>query len=152
MEKIIDGEQARRWTDHIPLQWKYTAGVAGERFLQLLKQGKLQASVCRSCNKLYLPPKIFCMDCFEQLNEWRDVPSDDGYIYSFTTIREGSEGERETLVLVKFEGVEGGLLGRLRETKGEKPRIGMKVRAVFKPKQNRKGDLSDIDYFEKVTV
>lgn len=141
MEKITTGEELRRWTDHIPLQWKYTAGVAGERFLQLLKQGKLQASVCRNCNKLYLPPKIFCKECFAQLSEWRDVPHE-GYVYSFTAVK------GEWIALVKFDGVEGGLLGRLKKTR-DAPRIGLKVAPTFKKKEERIGDISDIEYFER---
>ncbi len=145
MERITKGDQMRRWEDHIPLQWKYTAGVAGERFLQLLKQGKIQSSVCRNCNKAYLPPKIFCKECFAQLNEWRDVPSDGGYVYSFTVVNE------EIIVLVKFDGIDGGLLGRLKKGK-EEPRIGMKVKTVFRRKEDRKGEISDIDYFERLAV
>ena len=45
------------------------------------------------------------------------------------------------IVLVKFEGIEGGLLGRLK-TGREEPRIGMKVRPVFKKKDQRKGGLN----------
>ncbi len=147
MDLALNEEELKRWSDHIPLMWKYTAGIAGERFLQLLKQGTLQASVCKNCNKLFLPPKIFCKDCFAQLNEWRDVSQDDGFIYSFTSLTSGDG--RRTVVLVKFDGVEGGLLGFFKPGR-EEPKIGMKVRAVFKPKQERKGSLSDIQYFEKI--
>ncbi len=152
-EKISNNNEIRTWRDHIPLDWKYTAGVAGERFLQLLKQGKIQAAICRSCNKSFLPPKIFCKDCFIQLTEWKEVAGDSGFIYSFTKVRttdkkEGANTAR-IIVLVKFEGIEGGLLGRFK-TGREEPRIGMKVKPVFKKRENRKGELSDIEYFEKI--
>ena len=146
LEGMQNVEELRRWSDHIPFEWRYTAGVAGERFLQLLKQGSIQASLCRSCNKLFLPPKIFCKDCFVQLNEWRDVPADSGTVYSFTAFN-GKFGT-ETIVLVKFNGVEGGLLGKFKQGR-EEPRIGMKVKVVLKKKEERKGSLSDIEYFEK---
>ena len=146
MESLENNSEMRVWKDHIALQYKYTAGVAGDRFLQLLKQGKIQASVCKSCGKSFVPPKIFCKDCFVQLDEWKDVPDDSAYIYSFTSVR--SKGSKETIVLVKFDGFEGGLLGKLKPS-SEEPQIGMKVRAVFKPKDSRKGELSDIAYFEK---
>jgi uncharacterized OB-fold protein len=145
LEKITSNKDLRTWSDHIPLQWKYTAGVAGERFLQLLKQGKIQAAVCRSCNKTYLPPKIFCKDCFTQLTEWKEVPEDTGFIYSFTNVG-NSDG---VIALVKFEGIEGGLLGKFK-TGREEPRIGMKVKPIFKRKDQRKGEIYDIDYFEKI--
>jgi uncharacterized OB-fold protein len=149
MEKITNESKVGVLKDHIPLQFKYTAGVAGDRFLQLLKQGKLQASECPNCKKLYLPPKIFCKECFSQLNEWKDVPLDSGYLYSFTTLKKSdAENVKQIIALVKFDGVEGGILGRLKASR-EEPRIGMKVRPVFKQKNERKGDLSDIEYFEK---
>ena len=40
MEKISNNSEIRTWRDHIPLDWKYTAGVAGERFLQSPETGK----------------------------------------------------------------------------------------------------------------
>jgi uncharacterized OB-fold protein len=154
-EKISSEADVRTWTDHIPLQWKYTAGVAGDRFLRLLMQGKIQASYCKNCGKTYLPPKIYCRDCFAQLNEWKEVPEDSGSIYSYTMVPrkshdESREPDKQVIVLVRFEGVEGGILGRLKTSKDEKPRIGTKVRPVFKPKNARIGDLSDIEYFEKI--
>jgi uncharacterized protein len=152
-EKISSESQVRTWTDHIPLQWKYTAGVAGDRFLRLLMQGKIQASYCKNCDKLYLPPKIFCRDCFVQLDVWKDVPEDGGSIYTFTNVStkqpDGSK-ETETIVLVRFEGIEGGILGRLKTARDQKPKIGMKVKPTFKPKNSRIGDLSDIEYFEEI--
>jgi uncharacterized protein len=153
-EKITSETNLGVLTDHIPLQFKYTAGVAGDRFLQLLKQGKLQASRCEKCNKLYLPPKIFCKECFSQLNEWKDVPEDSAYLYSYTLVRkkekDGRETAKEIIAIVKFDGVDGGILGKLRSSR-EEPRLGMRVRPVFKQKTDRKGDLSDIEYFEKAS-
>ena len=149
-EKISNNAEIRTWSDHIPMDWKYTAGVAGERFLRLLKQGSIQASVCKSCGKSFLPPKIFCKDCFVQVIDWKEVPSESASTYSFTKIRRvaGNSGS-QLIVLVKFDGVDGGLLGRFKPGR-EDARIGMKVKPVFKKKESRKGELSDIDYFEKV--
>jgi uncharacterized protein len=149
MEKASNNAEVRTWRDHIPLDWKYTAGVAGERFLQLLKQGTIQASVCRSCGKSFLPPKIFCKDCFVQLTEWKEVPPDSGVIYSFTKTWPRNASASQVIVIVRFEGVEGGLLGKFKAGR-EEPRIGMKVKPVFKKKDLRKGELFDIEYFEKV--
>jgi uncharacterized OB-fold protein len=150
-EKITSETKLGVLTDHIPLQYKYTAGVAGDRFLQLLKQGKLQASRCEKCDKLYLPPKIFCKECFSQLNEWKDVPEDSAYLYSYTSVKKtgnSADQAKEIVALVKFDGVEGGILGKLKSSR-EEPRLGMRVRPVFRQKSERKGDPSDIEYFEK---
>jgi len=148
MERLENNDEMRTWKDHIALQYRYTAGVAGDRFLQLLKQGRIQASVCKRCGKAFVPPKIFCKDCFVQLDEWKDVPEESAYVYSFTSIS-GKEGARETIVLVKFDGIEGGLLGKFKPSGEEQPKVGMKVKAVFAAKDARKGQVSDIAYFEK---
>jgi uncharacterized protein len=150
MERAENNDETRAWKDHISLQYKYTAGVAGDRFLQLLKQGKIQASVCKSCGKSFVPPKIFCKDCFVQLDEWKDVPEESAYVYSFTTIR-NKDGAREKIVLVKFNGFEGGLLGKFKPSGEEDPKVGMSVKPVFKPKDARRGQISDIAYFEKTS-
>ena len=150
MERIPNNEEMRRWSDHIPLRWRYTAGVAGDRFLQLLKQGKIQGSVCKRCGKTYIPPKIYCKDCFVQIDDWRDVPEGSAYLYSFTELKDSGDAGSTTVALVKFEGFEGGILAKLKLASRETPRIGMKLNPVFKPKDLRKGDLSDISHFEKL--
>jgi len=85
------------------------------------------------------------------LTEWKEVPNDSGFIYSFTKVRttDKKDDSSRLIVLVKFEGVEGGLLGRFK-TGREEPRIGMKVKPIFRKRENRKGELSDIEYFEKI--
>lgn len=118
--------------------------MAGDRFFALLKQGKIQASVCKGCGKAFIPPKIYCKDCFVQINDWKDVPEDAAYLYSFTEVG------GQIVALVKFEGFEGGILGRLKGK--ETPKIGMKLKPVFKQKDLRTGDLADIAYFEKHVV
>ena len=143
MERLEDNQELRIWKDHIPLRWKYTAGIAGDRFLHTLKQGKLQGSLCKSCKKIFLPPKIYCKDCFIQLEEWRDIPSDSGYLYSYTSRKD------ETIALVKFDGVEGGLLGKIKFS-GKTPKLDSRVRVVFRPKDSRTGSMSDIAYFEEI--
>lgn len=148
MERLENNAEMRLWNDHIDLRWKYTAGVAGDRFFQLLKQGKIQGSFCKNCKKTFVPPKIFCIDCFIQIDEWKDVNEDSGYLYSYTRVA-NKAGEKETIALVKYDGTEGGLLGKIKVTGGDEPKIGMKVKAVFAPKDSRKGELSDIAYFEK---
>lgn len=152
MERLANNRDLRVWSDHIPLSWKYSAGVAGDRFLQLLKQGKIQASTCKKCRRIYVPPKIYCKDCFLETGEWREIPADSGYVYTYTEVAgdlEGRKQEKITVALIKFDGIDGGLLGRLR-VDDERPKIGMKVKAVFKSKDKRKGELSDIEYFEPV--
>jgi uncharacterized OB-fold protein len=134
-------EEIRSWNDHIPLRYKYSLGLAGEKFSKSLIKGKLLGSKCHKCNKTYLPPSIYCAECFQQITEFVEV-GPGGEIYSLT------ESDDELIVVVKFRGVEGSLIHRLKRPAAGKVRIGQGVVAVFKPENQRVGDITDIEYFE----
>lgn len=127
------------WEGAIPLRYEYTAGVAGERFLRALKAGRLLLSRCRKCLRRYVPPRAFCVHCFRVITEYNAAPRS-GYVYSYTTLRSGKAPR--ACGLIRFKGVEGGLLHLLEG--GPSLRIGMKVAPVFKPPRERRGALTDI--------
>ncbi|MEW6070199.1 MAG: Zn-ribbon domain-containing OB-fold protein [Candidatus Thermoplasmatota archaeon] len=121
--KAVEGE--------IPVWYLYTVGVAGEKFFQGLKQGKLIAVKCNKCNKIFLPPKIYCLECFSELNNYVEIDNE-GEVYSFTKLEIDLEGNKldkpETIAFVKFKNVTGGLIQRV---ESEKIKIGMKVKVKF---------------------
>jgi len=99
-----------KWSGVMALSYRYTRGVAGERFRKELKRGRLYASKCPDCGRAYLPPRMYCERCLKELKDWVEVKGSP-YVYSYSQ----AKGERGTVALVRFEGVEGGLLLRLRE-------------------------------------
>ena len=114
-----------RWSDSIALEYKYTAGVCGERFLRELKQrSRITATRCTKCNLTYLPPRLYCERCFSRLTRWVRVNSK-GTLYSYTITWE--KKRRPSIYgLVKFAGIEGGLVNKI-HAKLEDLRIDMKV-------------------------
>jgi uncharacterized protein len=150
LEKISQLSSARHWTDSIPLEYHYTAGVAGEKFLRELKDnGRFLVSKCDKCKSSYVPARMFCPSCFVEMKETRTIELP-GYIYSYTTVnrnRAGEPGENVTLALVKFEGVEGGIVHKLDDASA-KVEFGMKVVPVLKNKSERTGALTDIISFK----
>ena len=54
-ERIESVEDVMQWTDTIPFHYEYTAGVAGEKFLRGLIEGKILAGYCPSCEESSLP-------------------------------------------------------------------------------------------------
>ncbi len=147
LEKISQPSSARHWTDSIPLEYHYTAGVAGEKFLRELKDsGRFLASKCDKCKNSYVPARMFCPSCFVVMKETRTIEYP-GYVYSCTTVnrnRTGEPSENVTLTLVKFEGIEGGIIHRLDDDASGKVEFGMKVVPVLKNKLERTGTLTDI--------
>ena len=152
LEKLGQFSLARHWTDSIPLEFHYTAGVAGEEFRRELKEnGRLLAAKCSKCKNTYVPARMFCPNCFIEMKENAPLNSQ-GYVYSFTTVNRNRTGdlidEPATIALIKFEGVKGGIVHRLDVDNAEKATFGMKVEPVLKDATERTGALTDIISFK----
>lgn len=142
------------WNEsNIDNYYEYPSGFAGSKFFKELKEnGKIVASKCKKCGFTSLPPKAFCIKCFSNNTEYINVGLK-GYIYTFTISYidiDGSKLEKPIVwALIKFQGVEGGLIHRLSsDVKIEKLHMGMSVEAVLRPKEDRIGSILDIVYFK----
>ncbi len=148
LERLADSSHARHWTDSIPLEYHYTAGVAGEDFRRELKEsGRFLASKCVKCKTKYVPARMFCPSCFVDMKE-RFTIDEPGTVYAFTTIPRDRQGRRMStpaiVALVKFQGVTGGLVHRLEVEDPKTVVIGLKVQPVLKDPSERTGALTDI--------
>ena len=133
-----------------PVSFRYTAGLAGEKFLREIKDNaKLVATRCPKCELNYLPPRIYCERCMSPINEYIQIQNV-GVVQCCTSCSEDSEGKTfpqpVQVALVRFSSAYGGLVHK---TKG-KVAIGDKVRVVFKQESERTGSILDIAYFEKI--
>ncbi|OFX15535.1 hypothetical protein A3K71_02465 [archaeon RBG_16_50_20] len=134
-----------------PVYFRYTVGVAGEKFFrEIMENGRLMASRCSSCNLNYLPPRIYCERCMSRLEEYVPVENE-GTVEAFTITHQDAEGnplqEPVGVALVRFPGAYGGLVHRTIDVLA----IGDRVRAVFKDKKERTGSILDIKFFEKIS-
>ena len=132
----------------IPVNFVYTAGIAGEEFLRGLKKGKILGNKCK-CGLAYIPPRLFCEDCFSRIEKSFESPII-GKVFSFSVANVSFDGAKitpETIALIDIG--ESKLMHRL-NIPGEKVKLGMKVKAVFKPAEARKGSINDIKYFEAI--
>lgn len=150
-EKIRSAMDMKHLEGEMPVSYLYTAGNAGERFLRGIKEeGKILGAKCKKCGLIQLPPRIYCEQCFVPINEWVELKSE-GRVEAFTTSHFDAEGSRlsepEILAVVRFEGVEGGIIQRIRETGEQGVSIGMAVKAVLRERKNRVGSILDVAYF-----
>jgi uncharacterized OB-fold protein len=133
-----------------PVYFRYTVGLAAERFFREIKDNaRLVASRCVKCNLNYLPPRIYCERCMSNLVDY--VPIENaGTVDTFTICRKDPEGKDlsnpVSIALVRFPSAHGGIVHRTK-TQVE---IGDRVRPVFKEKSKRIGSILDIEYFEKI--
>lgn len=149
-ERMESVDQARFWKDTIPLRYEYTAGLAGEKFLRGLQEGRLLASRCPKCGTKYMPPKAYCVACYVRIGTFSEV----GPVGTVTALAEsyvGFDGSRLARPVmfgyITFKGTSGGLVHRV---SGKGLAVGSSVSPRFKPKSMRKGSLLDIEEFRVV--
>ncbi len=150
----IDNRYWNPGAGYFPVKNRYTAGVAGQRFFEEIKEnGKFFGSECKACNLTYVPARIYCERCFSRLGgeEMVDVGTE-GTLYSYTVSYKTKSGDprEEPALLAAVRIADGLLIHRLGECREEDLYIGMKVKAEFEAKQDRKGGITDIRYFKPV--
>ncbi len=141
-ERICDVTRIRNWQDSIPLHYLYTTGIAGERFFKGIMQGKILASRCKRCKESFIPPRIYCVNCYSKIEEFVEVGGR-GRVVAVAERRKGRK--RIRYAFVRFEGIKGGIIHSI----DDDVKVGDYVKPVFLPREKRKGDLSDITFFVK---
>ncbi len=146
-------EDFGKWSGNMEADYIYTAGVAGERFLREIRDNeRLMGTFCPTCDELYMPPRLYCEDCFTEMVEWEEVPNK-GVINAYTVAYVGERGERvevpEVWAMVRFAGVKGGLLNRV-DLPEEEVEIGMEVEVVFKGRGRSTGSVTDMIHFKPI--
>jgi hypothetical protein len=154
LHRIEHAGDALAWHGDMPTEGRYTAGIAGERFFREIQQnGRFMGTICPTCDIIYVPPRLYCEQCFAQLEDWVEVPTR-GHVYTFTVVHRDLDEEPlpepRIMAFVHLEGTDGGLVHYLDEVDFEAVCIGMPVEAVFKEQPEREGSIKDIKYFRPV--
>jgi len=128
----------------------YSAGAVGSRFLVGLRDKKrIMGTRCPTCNRVYVPARSVCKDCFSQLDEWIEV-SHQGTVLSYSVCHQPNPVQPVETPLVygiiQLDGADTGFVHMLGEVDPEQLRVGMRVQAVFK--EERVASILDIKYFK----
>jgi uncharacterized OB-fold protein len=133
-------------------KYAWSAGEAMSRFLEELQNGRLIARTCRSCERILFPPRMFCEECFRPTDEWKYI-RDTGTIETFSISYLDTDARRiAEPILVGVVSLDGaspkmGMMHYFGEMTKDDIRIGMRVRAAWKPPEERHGSVLDIRYF-----
>ena len=130
----------------------YSAGAVGSRFLIELRDNKrIMGTRCPACNIVYVPARSVCRDCFGQLSEWVEV-SPKGTLLSHAIARQPSvvQPVNPPIIygIIQLDGADTGFVHMLGEVEPAQLKVGMRVKAVFKPKKQRVASILDIKYFK----
>ncbi len=150
-----DAEAGRYLYTHYETKLKYawTSGVAISRFLDGLKEGEIWGRKCNKCGRTLIPPRMYCEECFRPNDEWvklKDSGSVSTYSVSYVNVDASRRKNPIFVAVIEIDGAspEIGMLHVLGEVALRELRVGMKVRAVWKPRLERKGAITDIRYFK----
>ncbi len=141
-------------TTYVPrIQYAWDTGQAIGRYLEELKNGRLIARRCNNCQRIMIPPRMFCERCFRPTHDWV-VVKDTGTVNTFSLsyvswdVRRLKKPEIPAVIEIDGASTGMGILHVLGNVNPKAVRIGMKVRAVWKPAKQRTGSITDIAYFE----
>lgn len=145
-EEILYGE---RDFDSI---FSYDAGAIRSRFLTELRDNKRIMGIrCPDCNRVYVPVRSICNNCFANLSEFVEVaPTGTLTTYSIVYRSEPYCPVDAPFVygIIQLDGADTGLVHFINEVDLQKVRVGMRVRAVYK--KERAGSILDIKYFKPI--
>jgi hypothetical protein len=133
-------------------KYAWSAGEAMTRFLEELQAGRFIGRACRKCERILFPPRMFCEECFRPTDEWTYV-RDTGTIETFSVSYLDKDAKRITdPILVGVVSLDGaspkmGMMHYFGEMAKDEIHIGMRVKAVWKPPEERRGSVLDILYF-----
>ena len=152
-ERVQDTRDVGYWTGEIPLNYIYTYGRAGEAFFRNLKdKGTFLGARCDACDITYVPPRIYCESCFARLENSYVELGPSGKVHTFTLLHKNLDGSAKAkpaiMAMIRLDGSDGGLVHYLGEVEASNVEFDMQVEAVLKPKKERNGAITDIEYFK----
>lgn len=130
----------------------YWAGKMGTRFYTALRdKQKILGSPCRTCNKVFWPPRSICTFCFSELKDVVEI-GPRGTVETFTLVTYSESIHPRSApflyAVIKLDGADTGMAHFLDEVEIDKVHIGMRVQPVFA--KDRKGNILDIQYFKPI--
>ncbi|MBN2539265.1 MAG: Zn-ribbon domain-containing OB-fold protein [Deltaproteobacteria bacterium] len=143
----------------IRLPHKYAAGPTFTKFYNGLKEGKIYATSCPACEKVFVPARSFCPGCLANLDEWIEV-SQEGEVVSWAYSNKeffGMPGKPPVvLALIRLDGTDCDFLHLIGGIDMDDPdavkasiKRGTRVRATWN--DEKKGHMLDIKCFEPVS-
>ncbi|MDP8225516.1 MAG: thiolase domain-containing protein [Candidatus Lernaella stagnicola] len=138
------------------LRYAWDNGYALTTYLDGLAAGKIRGSYCTETGRMMIPCRAFSeLTNLNPVHGYYDLP-DTGTIETFTISHVDwdssplPEGEVALYAVVAIDGAPDhmGLVHRLGEVDPKDIKIGMRVKAVWKKKEEREGSILDILYFK----
>lgn len=134
----------------IRLDYIYVAGQASSRFLTAIAEGRIVGQRCPQCAKVYVPPRGSCPTCGVATAE--EVPvADAGIVTTFCIVNIPFAGQAVRVPYVSasilLDGAGIPLFHLVQDIEAHDVRMGMRVRAVWLPPEERTPSMNSIRHF-----
>ena len=134
---------------HMPYSW--TVGRVGSRFFEELRdRGRILASMCSGCHKVYVPPRLRCPVCFCESKKDMRYVGPAGFIRHFTVVHYHHPVQPIkppfAYAVIDLDGADNGITHFVRCSDYTLLEAGTRVFPVMA--RERKGCILDIAYFE----
>lgn len=133
-------------------RYRWDVGVGIGHYVEGLRAGEIRGSHCPGCERTVVPPRAFCEKCFSPRVDWVKL-QDTGKVNTFSLcyVTWNMERVKDPFIpaVVEIDGADPGMgiLHLLGGIDPSKVKIGMAVKAVWKPESERTGAITDITHF-----
>lgn len=134
----------------VSLDYDYAASPEESLFYRGLNEGRIMGQRCPACQKVYVPPRSACPSDGTPTEEEVEL-SQTGTITTFCIVNVPFLGQKITppyvSAYVLLDGADIAVLHLILGVPADEVRMGMRVKAVWKPEEEWKYSLENIDHF-----
>ncbi|MFC7343372.1 Zn-ribbon domain-containing OB-fold protein [Saccharopolyspora griseoalba] len=138
-------------TTPINLGYQHSASPEESRYLRGLAEGRMLGQRCPVCAKVYIPPRGACPTDGVPTEQEVELP-DTGIVTTFCIVNVPFLGQRikppYVAAYVLLDGADIAFLHLVLGCEASEVRMGMRVRAAWKPREQWGHTLENIDHFE----
>lgn len=135
----------------VSLDYDYAASPEESAFYRGLNEGRILGQRCPTCQKVYIPPRSACPADGTPTEEEIEL-AQTGTVTTFCIVNVPFLGQKITppyvSAYVLLDGADIAVLHLILGIPAEEVRMGMRVKAVWKPKDEWTFSLENIDHFE----
>ena len=134
----------------VELDYLYAASPEESAFYRGLAEGRILGQRCPTCQKVYVPPRSACPSDGTPTNEEIELP-DKGTVTTFCIVNVPFMGQKITppyvSAYVLLDGADIAFLHLILDIPAEEVRMGMRVEAVWKPREEWSTTIENISHF-----
>jgi uncharacterized OB-fold protein len=149
-ETALPDEPVTMVTTPVSLRVDHSASEQETRYLLALEQGRLVGQRCPKCRKVYIPPRGACPVDGVPTEEEIELP-DHGIVTTFCIVNVPFYGQKiappYVCAYILLDGADIAFLHLILDCPAEGVRMGMRVEAVWKPREEWTPGLQNVTHF-----